>query len=488
MNITVNLEVDNIPTGNNFEEIEDWMYGVSMAIGRAGISQILERLDLEAMAQRDSGRFRNRGKRRTSIKTRLGVVEYDRRVYQDLADESRHCVFLLDRMMDMSRIGQVSSSVCRIMASEICTGSYRTVSRNVEETTGLSISPMGVWSIIQKMGEKEQARIERHTELAKRDSSVGDVETKILYEEADGVWLKLQGASRIEHGESKEMKVAIAYDGVRWKVNDKGQKRRSLDCKTAYASFDSAEKFRRNNEGVIESRFLVDAIKLRVKNGDGASWINAVQAHEDVKTIRVLDEFHRNKKLLECSQDKEFAKNIRGLLYEKKVEDVLECIEAQINSIDDDKEKENLQALYTYYSENKEHLLGYYDRGIEIPETRSPDIHHARLGSMESNIFTLIGDRMKDNRCCWSIKGGNNLALILSLYHTTGFESLFKEPIPFPDEEPDYIADDNMLLIRDIPKRIGHGYEYYNRGSIATEYHEMSSALQTMDISVSKFI
>ena len=80
MNITVNLEVDNIPTGNNFEEIEDWMYGVCMAIGRAGISQILERLDLEALAQRDSGRFRNRGKRRTSIKTRLGVVEYDRRV------------------------------------------------------------------------------------------------------------------------------------------------------------------------------------------------------------------------------------------------------------------------------------------------------------------------------------------------------------------------------------------------------------------------
>ena len=181
MNITVNLEVDNIPAGNNFEEIENWVYGICMEAGRAGISQILERLDLEVMAQRDTGRYRNRGKRRTSIKTRLGVVEYDRRVYQDLADESHHCVYLLDQMMETSRIGQISASVCRIMASEICTGSYRTVSKNVEETTGLSISPMGVWSVIQKMGQKEKARIERHTELAKMDSSVGDIETKMKY-------------------------------------------------------------------------------------------------------------------------------------------------------------------------------------------------------------------------------------------------------------------------------------------------------------------
>ena len=138
------------------------------------------------LAQRDAGRYRNRGKRRTNIKTRLGLVEYEIRIYQDLADEQHHCVFFLDQMMETSRIGQISASVCRIMASEICTNGYRTISKNVEETTGLSISPMGIWSVIQKIGKMEKARIERHAELAKIDSSVGDVETKILYEEADG--------------------------------------------------------------------------------------------------------------------------------------------------------------------------------------------------------------------------------------------------------------------------------------------------------------
>ena len=78
-------------------------------------------------------------------------------------------------------------------------------------------------------------------------------------------------------------------------------------------------------------------------------------------------------------------------------------------------------------------MAGYYDRGIEIPAKREPGVlHHARLGSMESNIFTLIGNRMKGRRMNWSIEGANNLASVWCAYHTTGMESLLaampKEP------------------------------------------------------------
>ena len=90
------------------------------------------------------------------------------------------------------------------------------------------------------------------------------------------------------------------------------------------------------------------------------------------------------------------------------------------------KEIDDLQDLQRYYTENKEALKGYYDRGIDIPETREPGvIHHACLGGMESNVFTYIGNRMKDGRCCWSIDGGNNLAVILCGYHSNGLEYIF---------------------------------------------------------------
>ncbi|MDH8276054.1 ISLre2 family transposase, partial [Klebsiella pneumoniae] len=67
--------------------------------------------------------------------------------------------------------------------------------------------------------------------------------------------------------------MGIAYDGATWEEGKNGQKRRTLDNKVAYASFDSAKEFRRKKEGLLASRFDVDGIDLRVLNGDGANWI-----------------------------------------------------------------------------------------------------------------------------------------------------------------------------------------------------------------------
>ena len=38
---------------------------------------------------------------------------------------------------------------------------------------------------------------------------------------------------------------------------------------------------------------------------------------------------------------------------------------------------------------------------------------------MESNVFTIIGNRMKVRRACWSINGANNLAALLCKAHST---------------------------------------------------------------------
>lgn len=46
---------------------------------------------------------------------------------------------------------------------------------------------------------------------------------------------------------------------------------------------------------------------------------------------------------------------------------------------------------------------------IEVPLT-SGVTHNARLGSMEGNVFSLIGNRMKGRRACRRVDGGNHLA------------------------------------------------------------------------------
>lgn len=123
-------------------------------------------------------------------------------------------------------------------------------------------------NVVQKMGERKEEETEQLAELAKENHGKGEIRTKILYEEADGDWLKLQGKGRQEHGANKEMKIGIAYDGV-WKKPCKGGTfRRVLDNKVAFASFEAASEFRYHKESIIANLYDTEQIELRVKNGE----------------------------------------------------------------------------------------------------------------------------------------------------------------------------------------------------------------------------
>ena len=244
---------------------------------------------------------------------------------------------------------------------------------------------------------------------ARDNKGTGKLESKLLYEEADGIWLKLQGKDRKTYGASKEMKAAIAYNGV-----EQNGKRRRLAGKVACAGFEGVKDFMARKEGVIASVYRVDEIELRVQGGDGANWISG---NMDEAAIYQLDPFHRNKAIRENVSDPELQKLMMKLLYDKKIDDLLDVIEASVNSTMEPEEQEKLQKLLNYFSNNKDGLIPYYRRGGKIPPINE-GLKQARCGSMESNIFTLIGNRMKGRRACWSIRGANNLTALLCLKHT----------------------------------------------------------------------
>lgn len=459
MNITVSVEINNSKL-ESFADLEEFGTRIGQQLGQAVIQAGLEMKDQQLMASRDAKRFRDKGKRKTCIKTRCGTVEYSRRVYVDkyAKPDEKKTVYLLDEIMGIARIGNFSEGYCKLAANSICESTYRGTSRQLTELTGQEISAQGVWNIVQELGGRERDRADRNAKLAKTSQGSGTIETKLLYEENDGIWLHLQGESRKRYGRGKEMKVGIAYDGVLWKENKAGEKRRILNNKIAYAGFESAREFRDNKEGLIASRYDVDAIELRVLNGDGASWI---QKQKGTKTITVLDAFHRNKKVYECIKDPEKAKCVFEELYKGDVDNLLEYLEAARDTVVEEEEQAGIEELYNYYKENKKSLLGYYDRGEVIPPTREPGVlHHARLGSMESNIFTLIGNRMKSRRFNWSIEGANNLSSVLCAYHTTGMESLFAEMPGEPEVIEEWVDDVEPLKAWENPLSIGKGYEY----------------------------
>ena len=79
MSITYNIEICN-------EEIEDFsvfieeIFKTVLECGKKIVKDRLENLDEELMQERDSKRYRNKGMRQTSVKTKLGTIEYNRRI------------------------------------------------------------------------------------------------------------------------------------------------------------------------------------------------------------------------------------------------------------------------------------------------------------------------------------------------------------------------------------------------------------------------
>jgi len=104
-------------------------------------------------------------------------------------------------------------------------------------------------------------------------------------------------------------------------------------------------------------------------------------------------------------------------MYAKDIDLMLHLIEVEAISTEDEDEREKYMALHTYFENNKDGLVPIHRRGLDIPEPPEGK-EYRRMGCMESNIYTIIGNRMKGGRACWSINGGNNLARLLCLKHT----------------------------------------------------------------------
>ena len=436
-----------------FNSFEQKVFAACCAAGCEAIKAQLEGWDRELAAMRDRSVYRHKGRRKTVLKTVMGEVEYERTVYeQKKEDGTKSFVYLLDKAIGKNGSGFMSGMLSAQIAEAACAGTYRRTAQSVSEMTGQAISHTAAWNVVQELGGRIDAQEKGAAALAAQSKGSGELESKMLFEEQDGVWLHLQGESREEHGKSKEMKVAIAYDGAE-KV---GEKRYRLTNKVAAANFESINKFVRRKEGKIAETYCVDEIETRILNGDGASWIK--QSITDETVIFQLDTFHRNKAILENVSDPAMKKEIFRLLYSKKIDDLLVYIEALSNSVEDEKEREKLITLHTYFTTNKDGLIGWHRRGLNLLEP--PDgKEYRRLGAMESNIFTIIGNRMKGGRACWSVNGGNNLARLLTLKHTSKLHNTLDRLTNcfLPQKYAEEVTV--KMSASQAPKQDGRGYE-----------------------------
>ena len=395
----------------SFKEVEQKIFNYVCELGREITQLMLENYDRELGEGRDKKEYRCKGKRKTTIKTVYGEVEYSRYVYQTRTEDGKTAhVFLLDQAMQMDKIGLISTNLAEKIALTVTESPYRTTAEIISQTCGQSISAQGVWNMMQRLGERIDEEERHAVKQMEAGQEEGIRELPVLFEEMDGVWLSMQDE---EHRKMKkqEMKVFTMYEG--WDAEKEKEGRSSLVGKTMLAGMEDSNTFHAKREACIHKKYDADEIGQRVLNGDGGSWIREAY---DPEVLFQLDRYHIYQEVLRKIGDKKAQQEIRKLLEDEKIDEMLEYIRMYADSVEspdeNDTRSKKARELLKYLENNREGLLPYDRQGVSIPEPPE-GILYKHMGVQENQNCTVITMRMKHRRMRWSVAGANNLAKVL---------------------------------------------------------------------------
>ena len=416
--------MENIIANNeiSFNSLEKDIFSFVCIMGQIMTESIIEQEDAK-LHKELKHIYENKGYAGTSIKTVYGEVEYRRHKYiRKNEDGINEIIYPLDEKLKINKIGLFSENMCDKVVEIASKNSFRETAEIIKRTTNNAISHQECWNIVQEVGKsivnKENNIVTKMYEGKLKPTR----EVKVLFEEEDGVWLKMQGAKHQKIGK-QELKVGVIYEGI-----IKDGKRRKLANKKVFAGFEDSEKFHEKREAQVRSIYNIDKIEYRLLNGDGASWIK--EQFTDDK-IYQLDRFHINLNITrDITFDKTVAKEIKRLLRQCEIEETLNYLKKYIDSVDNnnpfDTRASKAKELYMYLLNNRKYLVPYYKRNIKLP--KPPDgITYNHMGVQENQNCTIITMRMCGRRMRWSVNGANNMAKILYTRENKELEQAVKE-------------------------------------------------------------
>jgi hypothetical protein len=455
----------------NFNDLENEVYKFVCKLGCSIIKDILEEIDNELMKKQKSN-MRNKGLRKNSIKTIMGTVEFKRRVYEDSErkNKEKKYRYVLDESIDMYSNGKISNNLLeKVLDTVVQTTSYRKASNEIEELTGINLSHEAIRKLTMYAGEKIEENEKEAINLKKENKlQKGTKEIPILFEEADGLWINLQGKDRQEQIEKNkkqnelegkkyiqpkrvkaELKLHECYEG--WKLRNN---RYEIVNKMYIAGFMTTEEIKQLRETKIYSKYNIDKIQYRIINGDGALWINKLAGKN---IIRQKDKFHIHQEIIRDIEEKEEQEKVRKMFEQKEYKKIIPYIEElKYKSGGEEKAIKRLEKLQTYLDKDIER----YTDMIKLPE--APEgLEYRNLGTMESQIFTIFSKRFK-GRKAFSKKGATYLAKVSAKYKE-GKNNFSLKKI---DEE--YKIDKEVIYAEEYIKKLEKNYKENYDAYIAT--------------------
>lgn len=416
-----------------FAEMEHKIFEAACKAARAATRQLLEKIDAELARNRDKKQLRDKGRRKTTVKTIYGEVEYKRHMYKNI--QTGNTVYLADEDLLIKKTGLLSENLTEKIICIAAETSYRQASRFISEISGQNISHAAIWKAVNAIGteltEKQAAlRIEEEPSENKKDRS-------LIFEEMDGVWVAMQDQKH-RKGRKQEIKVATIHDGWR-SENPKKLKDRIL-----IAAIESGRAFCHRKEAVLSTVYNTDEIQYRILNGDGGAWIKDSAAG----TVFQLDRFHVLRAITSTIRDRRARRDITDLYKSGSHEKMLDYIRIYADSVasDDPEDDRSRKAddLYNYLSHNSEGLKPWkLQLGGKLPDP--PDgIIYKNGGCQESQNCTLITMRMKHRRMRWSERGANALLMLMCCIKNGNLKEVLRhgirQSIPAADTSKPVVA------------------------------------------------
>lgn len=388
---------EEIVTNNEikFNGLEKKIFKFVCSFGCLILKLILENYDKKLMKARDSKKYRHKGLRKNTIKTIMGEVEYKRAMYEISENGIKKLVYLLDEQLHINGKGKVSENLIEKVVEIVpITDSYRKSETVIKEMTNATLSFEWIRKLTLDVGDKIAEREKEERRLMSKGQLVAGLkQITALFEEADGLWINLQGKDRkIKLDKQKEkcnkenkefnpkqkvkteLKLHVMYEG--WKKHDK---RHSLVNKQYIAGIMKPKEIKELRDARVFEQYDVDSIKLRVINGDGAKWTKGITAKGG---IYPKDQFH---------------------IMQEIVRDVPKEYQNIIKELVDAKEYRN-------------------------------------MGTQESQIFSKLKKRFCSGRKAFSEHGANALSKVCVLSEKFSLEDI-ETPIPIDTSVEDWIKE-----------------------------------------------
>ena len=474
---------ENILTKENvsFKDLEQICFKIACEFAKELLKSMLKEYDSQLMEKRDKKQYRNKGFKGTTIKTVIGEVEYDRRMYID--KEKNKSVYLMDEQLGIKGIGDISENVIELIVDTIKELSYRACATTVSNATGISISSVAIWNIIQSLGkqikENEENKVKAYEEGMLEE---GTKEIEVLYQEADGVMIYTQGKDRKEQYDkykeehpneevpkktrNVEIKLGMTYEG--WK--EVGKNRYELVGKEYVVGYMSGEEMAQITNANLYSKYKMDKVKIRALNSDGGSWIQKLKTD---KTLVQADPYHFQEKISTCIEDEEDIQKMKQLYYKRQYNEMMKFInELKYKCGGECEQIKKLEALEKYCTKRKTQMKRYNeDEKIKLrlsELSKKTGLKYRNMGCQESNNYSILTRRMKRKRMSWSKDGSENIAKVIVVRASESTKDMickysFKQlPEEFRNYAEKYIQEieNNIKLLKKKREKVQETYEF----------------------------